>query len=138
MVGLAVCSHKTDASDTVVFSDVSVEAQAPPAADLTLSLTGPGAISRHVVKFQCDEHAGALGLPSGPFAVEYVNGAGNSLAVVPVGGRSLIFSNVTSASGARYAADRYIWWDAGSRGVHLYSDSLAGKAESSCQQLRAE
>lgn len=28
LVGLAVCSHKADASDTVVFSDVSVEAQA--------------------------------------------------------------------------------------------------------------
>jgi regulation of enolase protein 1 (concanavalin A-like superfamily) len=32
LVGLAVCSHRADASDTVMFSDVSVEAQAPPAA----------------------------------------------------------------------------------------------------------
>lgn len=31
LVGLAVCSHKADASDTVVFSDVSVEAQPAPA-----------------------------------------------------------------------------------------------------------
>lgn len=31
LVGLAVCSHRADASDTVIFSDVSVEAQAPPA-----------------------------------------------------------------------------------------------------------
>ena len=31
LVGLAVCSHQADASDTVIFSDVSVEAQAPPA-----------------------------------------------------------------------------------------------------------
>jgi TolB protein len=31
LVGLAVCSHQPDASDTVIFSDVSVEAQAPPA-----------------------------------------------------------------------------------------------------------
>jgi membrane-bound inhibitor of C-type lysozyme len=138
MVGLAVCSHRTDAADTVVFSDVSVEAQAPQTTDLTISLAGPGPISRHVVKFQCDEHAGALGLPTGPFAVEYLNGAGNSLAVVPIGGHSLIFSSVISGSGARYAADRYIWWDAGSRGVHLYSDSLAGKAEASCHSLRAE
>lgn len=29
LVGLVVCSHKAEASDTVVFSDVSVEAQAP-------------------------------------------------------------------------------------------------------------
>jgi TolB protein len=31
LVGLVVCSHQADASDTAVFSDVSVEAQAPPA-----------------------------------------------------------------------------------------------------------
>ena len=31
LVGLAVCSHQADASDTVTFSDVSVEPQAPPA-----------------------------------------------------------------------------------------------------------
>ncbi len=30
LVGLAVCSHQADASDSVIFSDVSVEAQAPP------------------------------------------------------------------------------------------------------------
>jgi hypothetical protein len=32
MVGLAVCSHQADASDTVIFSGVSVESQTPPAA----------------------------------------------------------------------------------------------------------
>ena len=31
LVGLVVCSHQADASDTAIFSDVSVEAQAPPA-----------------------------------------------------------------------------------------------------------
>ena len=31
LVGLAVCSHQADASDTVVFSDVSVDQLAPPA-----------------------------------------------------------------------------------------------------------
>jgi len=32
LVGLAVCSHDANASDTVVFSDVSVQQMAPPAA----------------------------------------------------------------------------------------------------------
>ena len=32
LVGLVVCSHKADAADTVVFSDVAVEQLAPPAA----------------------------------------------------------------------------------------------------------
>ena len=31
-VGLAICSHKADAPETVVFSDVSVEALPAPAA----------------------------------------------------------------------------------------------------------
>jgi regulation of enolase protein 1 (concanavalin A-like superfamily) len=31
LVGLVVCSHQADESDTAIFSDVSVEAQAPPA-----------------------------------------------------------------------------------------------------------
>jgi hypothetical protein len=31
LVGLAVCAHQADAAATVVFSDVSVEAQATPA-----------------------------------------------------------------------------------------------------------
>jgi TolB protein len=31
LVGLAVCAHDANSSETVVFSDVSIEAQAPPA-----------------------------------------------------------------------------------------------------------
>jgi TolB protein len=36
LVGLAVCSHQADASDTVIFSDVSVEAQEPPSSKAQL------------------------------------------------------------------------------------------------------
>ena len=106
------------------------------AADLTISLTGSDPITRHTVKFQCDGHAGTLGLPTGVFPVEYVNGNGNSLAVLPIQGHSLVFANVLSGSGARYAAGQYIWWDAGARGVHLYSDSLAGKDQTACQPVK--
>jgi regulation of enolase protein 1 (concanavalin A-like superfamily) len=31
LVGMVVCSHQASASDTVIFSDVSLEPQAPPA-----------------------------------------------------------------------------------------------------------
>lgn len=104
--------------------------------DLVIPLAGSGTIERHTAKFQCDAHAATLGLPTGVFQVEYLNGNGNSLAVLPVNGHSLIFSNVISGSGARYAASQYIWWDAGTRGVHLYSDSLSGKEQTSCQQVK--
>ncbi len=83
------------------------------ASDLTLHLNGSQPISRNTVKFACDAQGAKMGLPAGVFSVEYLNGAGNSLAVVPVGGSSLVFANVISGSGARYAAREFIWWDAG-------------------------
>ena len=87
---------------------------------------------------RCDDReAAATGLPAAAFPVEYINGAGNSLVIVPVNGASLIFTNVTSASGARYAAGQYIWWDAAGS-VNFYSDSLAGKKESACHRVDAK
>jgi membrane-bound inhibitor of C-type lysozyme len=108
------------------------------AADLTIHLAGDAPVSRRVVQYQCDSTGVQLGLPAGAFPVEYLDGAGNSLAVLPIGGRSLIFANVISASGARYASGRYVWWDAGGRGVHLYSDfdSLDGKKQATCHSVR--
>jgi membrane-bound inhibitor of C-type lysozyme len=78
-----------------------------------------------------------MGLPAGAFAVEYINGAGNSLVVVPVHEASLIFANVVSGSGARYAAGPYIWWDA-QGSVNFYSDSIAGKMQSACHRVNAK
>jgi len=123
---------------TLAGAVLSLTALSATASDLTISLLGSDPITRHAVKFQCDGHAGALGLPAGVFQVEYLNGNGNSLAVLPIKGHSLIFANVMSASGARYAAAQYIWWDAGDRGIHLYAnpDSLDDKEQTACQQVR--
>jgi membrane-bound inhibitor of C-type lysozyme len=108
------------------------------AEDVVIHLDGAGPVSRQVVLYQCDAQASKLGLPPVPFPVEYINGGGNSLAVLPIAGKSLIFANVLSGSGARYAAQQYIWWEAGGRGVTLSSDSLAGKIETSCQRLNSK
>jgi membrane-bound inhibitor of C-type lysozyme len=106
------------------------------ASDLTIHLNGSQPISRNTVKYECDAQGVKMGLPVGVFSVEYINGAGNSLAVVPVGGNSLIFANVVSGSGARYAAGEFIWWDAAGRGTTFSSDSLAGKASAECHRVR--
>jgi len=106
------------------------------ASDLTIRLNGSQPISRNTVKYKCDAQGAKMGLPGGVFSVEYINGAGNSLAIVPVGGNSLIFANVVSGSGARYASGEYIWWDAGGRGTTLSSDSLAGKVSSDCRRVQ--
>ena len=106
------------------------------ATDVTIHLKGSQAISRSTVKYKCDAQGVKMGLPDGVFAVEYVNGAGNSLAIVPVGKDSKIFANVISGSGARYAAGEYVWWDAAGRGTTFSSDSLAGKMTSECQRVK--
>jgi membrane-bound inhibitor of C-type lysozyme len=106
------------------------------ASDLTIHLSGSQPLSRNTAKYQCDAQGAKMGLPAGVFSVEYINGAGNSLAIVPVGGNSLIFANVVSGSGARYAAGQYIWWDAGGRGTTFSSDSIAGKMSSDCHRVQ--
>ena len=105
------------------------------ATDLTIHLSGSQPISRNTVRVQCDAQGVKMGLPAGAFLVEYLNGGGNSLAIVPVGGDSLVFANVISGSGARYAAKEFIWWDAAGRGITFSSDSLAGKMSSACHRV---
>lgn len=105
------------------------------ATDLTIHLSGSQTVSRKTVQYQCDGKAAAIGLPAAAFPVEYIDGGGNSLAVVPIHGSSLIFANVMSGSGARYAAGQYIWWEAGGS-VTLYSDSMAGKMQSACHPVK--
>ena len=76
-----------------------------------------------------------IGVPSGKFDVEYIEGGGNSLAIVPIAGNALVFANVSSGSGARYTAQQYTWWDA-KGAVTLYSDSLTGKLQSACSRVK--
>jgi len=105
------------------------------AEELAVPLPGV-AVTRIRARFECGKEGVALGLPSGPFTVEYVNAGENHLAVLPVHGKPLIFANVISGSGARYAAGRYIWWDAGSRGVTLYAEGVAGYPKADCHSLK--
>lgn len=106
------------------------------ATDLTIHLSGNDPVKRVTAKFQCDPQGAAMGLPAGIFTVEYLNGAGNHLAVVPVKGSSIIFVTVPSGSGAKYAAEQYTWWDAGSRGTTFASDFPGPKASSSCHPVK--
>ena len=102
------------------------------AADLTIALPGDASMTRKSVEYHCDASGTKMGMPAGSFAVEYINGGGNSLAVVPISGKSLIFVNVRSGSGARYVAQEYTWWEAHNV-VTVSSDSLAGKTQSACR-----
>lgn len=108
------------------------------ATDVTLHLKGSQPMSRSTMEYQCDTTGAKMGLPAGIFSVAYLNGAGNSLAILPVNGASLVFANVVSGSGARYAAKQYIWWDAAGRSASFWSDSLAGKMRSDCHRIKSK
>lgn len=103
------------------------------ASDLTIHLKGTETVKRTSVRYQCDAQGAKLGLPAGVFEVEYLNGAGNHLAVVPVKGNSMVFVTVPSASGAKYAAEVFTWWDAGGRGTTFSSEP---KASSECRVVK--
>ena len=109
-------------------------AHSATATDLTVHLASNATLSRKTVQYQCDATGTKMGLPAKPFPVEYITGAGNSLVVVPVGQNSLVFAGVSSGSGARYAAQQYIWWEAGG-GVTFSSDSMSGQMSSTCKPV---
>lgn len=95
-------------------------------------------VARIRASFECGADGVALGLPAGPFTVEYLNAGENHLAVLPLHGKQLVFANVISASGARYAAGRYIWWDAGDRGVTLYAEAIDGHPKADCRLVKKQ
>jgi membrane-bound inhibitor of C-type lysozyme len=60
------------------------------------------------------------------FKVSYLNAKnGQSFAIVPVAGQTLLFVSTIAASGVKYQADRYTWWTKGPR-ADLY-DAMAGE-----------
>jgi membrane-bound inhibitor of C-type lysozyme len=105
-----------------------------PAEDLTVRLPGV-AVTRIRASFECGIEGVTMGLPAGSFTVQYLNAGENHLALLPMHGQTLIFTNVVSGSGARYAAGRYIWWDAGDRGVTLSIDG-DGRQQANCHLVK--
>ena len=101
-----------------------------------LSIKGAGKFERKTVKYQCDANAATMGLPAGVFEVEYLNETNNHLAVVPVKGSSKIFVTVPSGSGAKYAADQFVWWEAGGRGTTFQSAFPGTEGSSACKTVQ--
>jgi membrane-bound inhibitor of C-type lysozyme len=101
------------------------------ATDFVNHLPDTPTVSRQSVTYQCDSNGPDIGVPAEPFPVEYINGGGNRLAIVPISGNALIFSNVSSASGVRYTSQQYTWWETKGTAM-LYSDSINRKLQSSC------
>ena len=104
------------------------------ATDLTIHLPDTVPVTRQQVLYQCDVTGSQIGVPASPFPVEHITGGGNSLVIVPIAGNALIFSNVSSGSGAHYRAQQYTWWEAQYSAI-LYSNSLTGKLQTACHPV---
>lgn len=90
---------------------------------LQLSITTQsGEFEQRVTRYDCGTET--------PVQVSYINAAPNFLAVVPVADEPepVIFAAVLSASGARYAAGKWVWWTKGPD-ASLYDSTLAEDAE---------
>lgn len=82
----------------------------PPVPSATsavvITLGTAGDFQRKAVSYGCEGQ-------EAPIQVDYLNAAPNYLALIPIDGSTLVFNTVLSASGARYAAGKYVWWTKG-------------------------
>jgi len=80
----------------------------PPAVSsaLTITLGATGDFERKTVQYGCTGDQESI-------SVDYINAPPNYLALLPLDGATLVFNTVLAASGAKYAAGKYVWWNKG-------------------------
>ena len=94
----------------VVVGPATPEPEPPPlpaaTSGIVINLGATGDFERKTVKYGCQGDVESI-------AVDYINAAPNYLALIPLEGSTLVFNTVLAASGAKYAAGKYIWWSKG-------------------------
>ena len=60
--------------------------------------------------------------------VDYINAPPNYLALLPIDGTTLVFNTVLAASGAKYAAGKYVFWSKGTD-ANLYDETQGANAK---------
>lgn len=88
------------------------------------------------VRYKCADQPASLRalLPKGVFSAAYINLDNISLLAVSIQNKTQVFANVVSASGAKYAAGSYEWWE--DHGEVSFSDTEQGKALLTCKEVR--
>lgn len=67
--------------------------------------------------------------------VTYINAGETSLAILPLNGQTLVFANVVAASGAKYAADNFVWWTK-EKEAFFTQRNAGGAAHVTCRELQ--
>ncbi|GBR45313.1 MliC family protein [Neokomagataea thailandica] len=124
-LGLAVCTVPAMQAATV-----SNTLQIP----LSFKFNTKGVVQS--ARYRCVEQPAALRsvLPKGVFSAAYINLDDISLLAVSIHNKTQIFSSVVSASGAKYAAGSYEWWE--EHGEVSFTDTEQGKAVLTCKEVQ--
>ncbi len=97
------------------------------AVDLDVAITLSGDVQIHTAVYGCDTEE--------PLTVKYVNAAPNFFAILPIEGSDVVFVNVISASGAKYVAGHYEWWNKGADAtLHDVTEGLDAAPMLTCSE----
>jgi len=70
-----------------------------------------------------------------PLTVRYINAVPNFFAIVPIGGRDIVFVNVIAASGAKYVSGQFEWWNKGAEAtLHDVTEGLDAAPVLTCSE----
>jgi len=98
------------------------------AVDLNVGINLSGDVQIVTAVYGCGEG-------TDPLTVKYINAAPNFLAIVPVEGEDVVFVNVVSASGAKYVAGVWEWWNKGADvSLHNVTEGLDAAPVLSCSE----
>jgi len=115
-------------------------AHAETGDSLSIPLSSSTDIHRQTVSYNCKAKKGASSaklravLPEKIVKVSYINAGDISLAVLPVDGKTQIFTDVIAASGAKYAAAEYVWWSKGDDA--MFSSEMDASAMLTCHEIK--
>ena len=88
-------------------------------AQVILQLTGD--FERRTVTYQCEEIAD-------PLQVVFIDAKPNFLAIMPVGPYTMVFVNVSAASGAKYVGGEFEFWTKGAEATLTDLEADAGSS----------
>lgn len=70
-----------------------------------------------------------------PITVKYVNAEPNYFAIIPLGGKDIVFVNVLTASGAKYVSGQLEWWNKGADAtLHDITEGLDAAPVLTCSE----
>jgi membrane-bound inhibitor of C-type lysozyme len=98
------------------------------AVDLDVGITLSGDVQIQTAVYGCGDAVPSL-------TVRYINAAPNFFAIVPIEGVDYVFVNVISASGAKYVAGEYEWWNKGAdASLHNVAEGLDAAPVLTCSE----